>query len=291
MKIIKTLTMGAAKAVLQSKKNSPHVFFGAGLGGVGLATFLACRSTLRVEGVLDEAKENVEATKARGPYESEAHENLAVAGALVTGVVNVGKLYAPSIVIGTLGVAALTGSHVQLTRRNTALMGSLAATIKGWNEYRTRVADEIGREKELDIYRGVEDAKVKNPDGSKEKVKVRKPGQAPLSPYAKCFDEQSIHWHRNAEMNYSFVRLQQEMANHDLRAKGYLFLNDVYKALGFEPTTAGQIVGWYLNGNGDGYVDFGLNEVTNADFAQGHERSAWLDFNVDGPIADNLEEY
>ena len=60
--------------------------------------------------------------------------------------------------------------------------------------------------------------------------------------------------------------------------------------LGIPKTQAGQIVGWIYDEKepmGDNFVDFGIydiNKPSNRDFVNGHERSIWLDFNVDGDI-------
>ena len=87
-----------------------------------------------------------------------------------------------------------------------------------------------------------------------------------------------------------YLRRQQEFANEMLRARGHLYLNEVYDMLGFPRTKAGQIVGWIYddkNPNGDNYVDFNIYDVTDEskrDFVNGYERSILLDFNVDGPI-------
>ena len=80
------------------------------------------------------------------------------------------------------------------------------------------------------------------------------------------------------------------MANDRLNAKGFVFLNDVYKDLGLEQIPAGQAVGWYKNNKrgGDNFVDFGIFENPDRfnDFMAGREGSIWLDFNVDGVIYD-----
>lgn len=278
-----------AKTVLKTKRNSPHIFFVAGLGGAVGATVMACKATLKTEPILDQIKEEVEAAKLRGPYASQKEENQAVARVYVRGAAKIGKLYAPSVVVGGLAVACLTGSHVQLTRRNTALMGSLAATMQAFETYRERVREVLGVEAEKDLYDGTESQTIKHPDGTKELVKVRtRPG---LSLYAKQFDRSNPKWQKNAEMNRAFIQIQQDIANHDLNAQGYVFLNDVYEALGFERTKAGQHVGWVRNGDGDGYIDFGLQEIHNAGLVDGTTKEAWLDFNVDGPIEAILEEF
>ena len=64
-----------------------------------------------------------------------------------------------------------------------------------------------------------------------------------------------------------------------------MFLNEAYDALGFEHSSQGAIVGWVTGPNGkDQFIDFGIFEIQNANFVNGHERSILLDFNVDGPI-------
>ena len=79
-----------------------------------------------------------------------------------------------------------------------------------------------------------------------------------------------------------------------LKAKGYLFLNDVYDMLGIPRTKAGQIVGWIYdekNPIGDNFVDFGIydgNKETVRNFVNGYERTILLDFNVDGNILDMM---
>ena len=84
------------------------------------------------------------------------------------------------------------------------------------------------------------------------------------------------------------------MANQKLQTQGYLFLNDVYKMLGFKPTKAGHVVGWIYDEKhpiGDNYVDFGIYDIENEAtrrFMNGLEQNVILDFNVDGNIYDLL---
>ena len=91
-----------------------------------------------------------------------------------------------------------------------------------------------------------------------------------------------------------FLKGVQAHCNDRLRAEGMLFLNDVYKELGFEPTKAGQVVGWVYDEHDpdcDNYVDFGifnLHSQAAHDFVNGYERSILLDFNVDGNIWERM---
>lgn len=277
-------------AVLKAKKNSPHIFFVGGIAGVLTSTVLACKATLKLEDVLDEAKEDIQAVKALGEesraqktnyVDKDYHRDLGYAYGKTA--FNMTRLYGPAAFVGIVSIAALTGSHVQLTRRNTALTVTLAAVSKAYEEYRMRVQEEIGLEKELDIYRDVRDLEVEI-DGKKATVQVA--NQGTYSPYARLFAEHNVNWENSAEHNYMFVRAQQAYANDRLRSRGHLFLNEVYDWLGMEHSQAGAVVGWVYNGDGDNFVDFGIKN--DPEFIEGRGTNVWLDFNVDGVIYDKI---
>ena len=112
-----------------------------------------------------------------------------------------------------------------------------------------------------------------------------------VSHYARWFNEKCVAWTKDPETNELFLLHQQEYANQRLRARGYLFLNDIYDMLGISRSEAGQVVGWIYNPNDpnrDSYVDFGLCRTRNEDFVNGCENSILLDFNVDGMILDRI---
>ena len=79
-------------------------------------------------------------------------------------------------------------------------------------------------------------------------------------------------------------------ANDLLKARGRLFLNEVYRMLGIDETKAGQVVGWVYNPDnptGDNFVDFGIYNMQRERvraFVNGYEPNILLDFNVDGVI-------
>lgn len=288
------LTRNVGRKVFLAKKNSPHIFFVGGvIGAVGSAV-LACKATLQLEEKLDEIKSDVKLLKTKAIEESEGaldSTNLQTLSyttttyTVVKTVKVVGRLYGPAVLLGGASIVALTGSHIQLSRRNAALSATLAAVTRAYDEYRSRVREEIGKEQELDIYRGIKEKEV-SIDGNKSVVRISDP--LGRSPYSRIFDECSRCWEKDAELNRIFLEHTQNYMNHFLRSRGYVFLNDVYEALGFDRSPEGQIVGWVLNGDGDGYVDFGMYEAYNERFIKGQERSVILDFNVDGPVVDKI---
>jgi hypothetical protein len=289
MKLVpQSVTRSIARKVLTTKKNSPHIFFVGGVIGVFGSTFLACKATLKLEKNLDEIKDDLTAVKmVRAGNKEEQYDDKEyykdMGYVYAKSAVKLGRLYGPALAVGTVSVAALTGSHIQMTRRNTALTAAFAAVSKAYDDYRERVRNELGEERELELYRCMEDAELED---SKKKVKAVDPNR--MSPYAKCFDETNPNYQKDAELNRIFIQMQQNYFNHRLQAYGHVILNDVYDHLGFERTSAGCVVGWILNGDGDNYIDFGMFEAQNQRFMNNMERSIWLDFNVDGVVYDKI---
>jgi hypothetical protein len=291
-----SITRTIARQILVTQKNSPHILFGVGILGVVGSTVLACRSTLKLEETVDEVKQDLESLKIKVPVEDNRNGNRYTEqdyyrdlgytyGRCANKFV---RLYGPSIVLGGISIAALTKSHTDLTRRNAALTATLVAVSRAYEEYRVRVQDELGKDRELEIYRGIQEKQAEI-DGKKQTVKVIKDPNG-FSVYARVFDETCVNYVKNSELNRYFIQCQQNYANERLRARGHLFLNEVYESLGFDHSRAGSVVGWIMGGDGDNHVDFGLFEATSARFVNNLEPSIILDFNVDGVIFDKIQE-
>ena len=272
------------RQILLAQKNSPKILFGLGIAGALTGTVLACKATLKLTDVLDEMEEEITGVKENLGESDGYHKDLVYVYA--KGAYNISRLYAPAFVVGSLSVAALTGSHVTLTRRNAGLTAAYAAVARTLDEYRDRVREELGEEKENTIYNALSFEERKDENGKKIQAAVRDPNA--YSMYAKIFDAASPNWKKNAELNRLFVQCQQNYANHLLHSRGHLFLNEVYDMLGLDRSQAGQVVGWTMAGDGDQFVDFGMFEMPNADFINGWERNIILDFNVDGVVWDAL---
>lgn len=288
------LTRKIGRQVLTFKKQSPHIFFVAGIVGSVTSTILACRATLKLSDTLNEIetdiksvkmlKENSDKTGTAAYNGDEYGKDLsyvyARAGLKIT------RLYGSSVVIGVASLTMLTRSHIELSKRNAALMAAYATLQQAYDDYRERVREELGESKELDLYHGATTERVKNEDGKSEDIKVVDPNK--MSPYSRIFDEYSPHWEKDPELNKLYIQCQQNYANNLLIARGHLFLNEVYDMLGMDRSKAGAVVGWVIGNVGDNYVDFGLYEARNSPFINGWERSIFLDFNVDGVIFDKI---
>ena len=286
----------------QVQKHSPEILAGVGVVGTVASAVMACKATLKLDDILAESKETRDKIKevAENPrYEKEyspedAKKDLTVNYAQTA--MKIAKLYAPAVILGSASLGCLLASNDILRKRNAALSAAYMTVDKSFKEYRQRVVDKFGEEVEKEIRYNIKAMEVENvvanEDGSEtvvvEESKVMDPNL--YSDYAKFFDEFSPNWQNDPEYNLMFLRAQQQYANDLLKAKGRLFLNEVYDMLGLERTKAGQVVGWVYNPEnptGDNFVDFGIYDMSKERvraFVNGYEPSILLDFNVDGDV-------
>lgn len=293
-------TRSLHKTGFKLKKHSPEILVVAGAVGIVTSAVMACKATLKVNEVLDEAKETIDKIHSVADEsnvydytEEDCRKDLMIVYAQ-TGI-KLAKLYAPSIMLGTLSLTGIIASNQILRKRNVALAAAYATVDKGFKEYRGRVIERFGSRIDHELKHNVKALEVKetvvDEDGKKsvvtKKVDVMEDATHGHSPYSRIFDNGCRGWEEDPEYNMTFLLAAQAHANDKLKTQGFLFLNEVYSMLGIPASKAGQVVGWIYNTNnpiGDNYVDFGIFETCQGDFVNGRERSIWLDFNVDGNI-------
>ena len=294
---------------LKLQKHSPEILVVAGVVGVVTSAVMACKATTKVNDILEEAKDQIDKvhrvredeTISDEKYsEEDSKKDLAIIY-IQTGMKLV-KLYGPAIMLGTLSIASILASNNILRKRNVALAAAYTAVDGSFKEYRQNVVDRFGEELDKELRYNIKTTEVEETivqDNGKEKkvkrtVEVVDPNLR-HSEYTRCFDETCENWTRDAEDNYFFLRSVQNWANERLKARGHLYLNEVFDMLGMQRTRAGQIVGWVddpTNPNSDGFVDFGMYDLEDPEkrrFVNKLEKSIWLDFNVDGPILELMK--
>lgn len=310
--IVKSTKGAFYKTKFKCIQHSPEILAAVGIIGVVGAGVMACFETTKISEITDahkstmddihEMTNRIEVGAELDNYSLDDAKKDTAITYVQTGWKLV-KLYAPSVILGTLSIGALVGSNRILRKRNAALAAAYAAVDSSFKKYRQNVVEKYGKEVDQEMRYGLKKEKVeveKEIDGKTKKVKETvETAAVGYSDYAKFFDSSCAGWEKNPEYNLMFLKTVQNNANAKLRSKGYLFLNEVYDALGIERTQAGQIVGWFYdekNPIGDNYVDFFMYDLNadpeNADakqrFVNGIENVILLDFNVDGPILDKI---
>lgn len=317
MDIKNTLTRTCGKVRLQAIKHSPEILLAAGIISGAAALVFAVKETLKAEEVLDEHQEKMEKIEEALSLTCD-EENIGEVQEItytlddakkdkVRAYVQTGwafaKLYAPTFVFAGLSLTCILTSHGIMRKRNLALAATMATVQKAFDEYRGRVVRDLGKDMdEHFLYDTIEkDAEVKTVDDKgKEKTKIEKYSvPTKTSVYSRFFDEANDNFEKDGSANYRFVRSQMLYLQQKLIANGYLFLNDVYKALGFPITIAGQSAGWiYDFNNRDNTIlrfrGFDINEVNNSPevmaFMNGYERNCLIDFeNIRNDILTDIQ--
>lgn len=310
--LMNSASLAANKIGFKLKKKSPEILVVTGVVGVVVSAVMACKATVKAAEIVEntnnvlamihEAEKNG-VTKAGKEYTAEDKKKDLTIVYIQTGV-KYAKLYGPAVVTGAASIACILTSHRMLKKRNIALAAAYTTLDKSFKDYRGRVVERFGEqvEKELRYNIKAEETKktVVDEEGKKKTVKEMK-NVAPAgwdpsnhSPYARFFDNTHPSWMKDPEQSRFWLKALQAQANDRLRARGHLFLNEVYEMLGFPLTDYGQVVGWIYdlkNPKGDNFVDFGIFDVrreNDSEFGGDYIEGFILDFNTVGDITGEL---
>ena len=192
-----------------------------------------------------------------------------------------------------LGLMAL--SNVTIHKQLEAVSASLAATTLSYNQYRQRVIEDQGEEKDYEYFTGgVMKTVEMKPDGTviETTTPINTDNQV-FVPHSFFFDSRNRNWSKNAVHNKTYLEQCLYYVNKRLAMEGFLTENDIRDIVGEERTIAGQAAGvFYQNEDGSiNNVSFGIEDNNPA--AQSFRDGTNPDFLVtikyaDGrPICDN----
>lgn len=288
------------------KEHSPELLVGAGIVTGIAGAVVACKATTKVDAILEETREKVdlihtgtEAGEIQGKEYTEEDSKKDLTIVYTQTGLKIAKLYAPAIGLGLISVSCILASTNIMKKRNVALAAAYTAIDKGFKEYRGRVIERFGERVDYELKNNIKakEIEVVETDENGETTVEKKVVDTVVGvgdPYSRFFDASSKYFEKNPELNMFFLTDKEEYANKLLRIKKRLFLNEVYEMLGFDPSKAGQVIGWVWDEdyeNGEKRIDFGIFDVHNEakrDFVNGHEQVVLLNFNVDGNVYKTL---
>ena len=179
--IMTTVSRTFHRTGLKFKKYSPEIFVGAGIVGVVVSAVMACKATTKIDDVLAEQKANIEKTKEyvekngySEKYTEEDHKkDLTIFYA--RSAVDLVKLYAPSVAVGSISIAMIISGHHILRKRNVALAAAYATVEKGFKEYRGRVIERFGEELDKELKYNIKAKEVEEVVKDEETGEEREP--------------------------------------------------------------------------------------------------------------------
>ena len=291
MKVLETIRRTVGRTKLTMIRKSPEITLGLGIATSVAAVGYTVWATIKAVETYKDTIEKLE--QAERVLDNEEEKEDAIEKIKMHRTLEWVKLYAPAIALETASILFTIKSHKIMKGRNAALVMSVAAATKELNDYRQRVRDAIGEEQEKDIFNDTSTfttVKMKE-DGTSEETVEKKNNHG--SQYAAFFDASSTVWENDEVYNLAFLKTKLMYLNNELRIKGHMFLNEVYRALGLQETVAGQYVGWVMGSvDGDGVIKFidvatgeNIDDIEDLD-----DPTVLLDFNVDGDIINILPE-
>lgn len=281
------VTRLAGRAGLVLSKHAPTILTAAGTVGFIGTTVLASKATLKVEETLAEETSMLvkvhEAHEAGKLTDKDAmHDKVVLYTRMTT---KLAKLYAPALILGAASIASLITGHGIMLKRNASLAAAYAAVDQAFKTYKKKVESKFGKDAVLDAIASVADEDLTKDEMTLEAISA----VDGVSPYGVIFDDENVNWSADEDLAMLHLKCQQQYANDILQTRGHIFLNEVYKMLGFPHTPAGAVTGW-VKGNGDDFVDFNIFEGTfEGEDKNGRTVTKWaLDFNVDGVMYDKI---
>lgn len=274
------------KIKLGVKRNAPELLLGAGLVTGTACVITASKATLKAKKIKEES--NIDKAELAVLFEQGDITEPEFKQAIVKHYSKLGlsllKEYAVPLSLYGATVGLVFSSYKIQKNRQMALSAALTACTTAYSALVTKLKN--GAQNGLtakEVLEGVEVVEKINPETG-EVTTTRVQGEPVGNLYSVRFDKYSTCWEKDKFQNECTLQAEQNWANDRLRLQGYLFLNDVYDRLGLPRTKAGQIVGWTLDGEGDGYVDFGIVDASTYDDVRFDNNAFDLDFNVDGDI-------
>lgn len=268
------------------KKYAPELLLGGALVSGTACVVTASKATLKAKNSVDAHKERK--LEIANKVDKEIITSEKAKDEMRKEIVKVGlelaKEYAIPFSLYAATIGCVFGSYKVQKSRLQALSTTLAAMSAAYSSLLMRLKN--GAENGLtaeEVLQGKFVCKVENEDGTVEELTttVKNPYD---SPFRFRFDKYSTVWNPHHCSNETILMSELNWCNNLLQIQGYLFLNDVLDRLGIPRTKAGQILGWRTNGDGDGYIDFGVVDCATLTGAAYDDNAFELNFNVDGDI-------
>lgn len=172
------------------------------------------------------------------------------------------RSYVPPVAVGALTIASIITATRIGTRRAAAMAAAYAISEKAFTEYKEKVVEKIGQNKEQGVRDSVAQDRINaNPPSSNV---VITDGSKVL-----CFE---AYTGRYFESTVEDIKQAQNNLNYTVNNHGYASLSDFYDLVGLERTVLSDEVGW----NSDELLEVQFSTCTTPDM----KPAISLDFKV-----------
>ena len=274
-------------------KNKPTIYVVAGMAGTAVSVYLAWKAGKKTKETIEEIKNDIQEVRTLRPEQevtdpktgettvvinenslSKKDYNLALAKVYMQAGIKCGKVFAPAILTEVASLTAIGVGYGILNERHLATVEAANMYARMLSQYRERVKEQVGTEKERQLYFGTKEKEYEEPElndkgepklSREGKPKVKKTKREILeeelskhSMYARVFDAKNC-----TEFEYNHDTLEENVFYNNKSIKDrvdylnkimyyqpyHMFtFNDILKEFGFKQRKYGQVMGWHCKG-------------------------------------------
>lgn len=286
------ITRAAGAVKLAAKAHAPTIMVTTGVISMGASVIVASKKTLELDTLIAPHVEKLEEIDRSAHLVGYDEKAMARDRGRVYGRVFLvaSKHYLVPSVLFVGGACLVFGGHRVMLKRNATLALAYTGLAKAFDAYRENVRQHWGDETDQAMMSGYRTVEVYD-DAKKHPTEVNtRDWDNSNNPYARVFEQgETSQWSPDRPSNVMFIHNQQRFAQELLNRRGYLYLWEVYEALGFQPNDVSRVVGWKNKKLPDGskeiaVVDFGLDKPVPDDWTYSSNGGIYLDFNCHGLI-------
>lgn len=270
--------------------NRANIEFIAGGALVVAGTAIAiskAEEAVEVKGEMERQIKNIELTDEADGWENNGERTKACLTMAKSTAVGYVKTYGLPIGIEIGGLVLMTISHATLNNQIGCLSASLASTSLAFAQYRERVKQELGEEKDEEFLLG-KPQKVVDENGEHFQTT-----DLPFTPpHSFIFDESNPNYSKEHRRNLEFLEDHLRWLNEKLWYEGILWENDIRREImaPIDPdATNWGITAVDEEGNRQ-YISFGIEKNTERAqaFRDGKENSFWVTLNMEPNISKKM---
>jgi hypothetical protein len=213
-------------------KNSPSILTGLSVAGLVTTVILAVRATPKALLLMEVEREQRKKEKETVCRDS-GEESIPLSKRDIVQIA--WKCYIPAAAVGLTTVACIIGANTISLRRTAALASVYSITEAAFREYKAKVVETIGRNKEIKVRDEIASDTVKAHPSSSTEVIVTGKGQV------LCYDTLSGRYFKSDIEN---IRQIINRLNHAMLTEMFMSINEWYYELGLAPTKLGDDMGW-----------------------------------------------
>lgn len=253
--------------------NRSNIEFVAGniMVAVGTGMIISkAEDAVEVKHEIESLKKEIELTDEADGWEDK-ERGKACFNVAKTAIAGYTKAYGPGIAVEVGGLALMALSHATDRAEIASVSAALASTAMEFANYRQRVREELGDEKDEEFLIGKKEVTV-NDNGEVEKVSA-----AQIPDHSFLFDETNDNWDGRGFSNLEFLEDHERWLNDRLWREGVLWENDIRRDVGAPIDPKAESYGITAvdeNGNRN-YISFGIQRNTERAqaFREGTEKS------------------